>query len=39
MSGTVSKKMGIKAGTRAIFVNAPEAARGAINPPSLNVAS
>jgi hypothetical protein len=39
MSESVSKKIGIKEGTRAIFVNAPEAARGAIVPPSLNVAS
>jgi hypothetical protein len=39
MSESVSKKIGIKEGTRAIFVNAPEAARGAIDPPSLNVAS
>jgi hypothetical protein len=39
MSRTVSKKMGIKEGTHAIFVNAPGAARGAIDPPSLNVAS
>jgi hypothetical protein len=37
--GTVSKKIGIKEGTRAILVNAPEAARGAIDPPSLDVAS
>jgi hypothetical protein len=36
---TVSEKMGIKEGTRAIFVNAPEAARQAIDPPSLDVAS
>ena len=39
MSRTVSKKVGIKEGTRAIFVNAPEAARRAIDPSSLNVAS
>jgi hypothetical protein len=39
MSRTVSEKMGIREGTRAIFVNAPEAARGAIDPPSLDVAS
>ena len=31
--------MGLKAGTRAIFVNAPEAALVAIDPPSLEVAS
>src|SRR3712207_3307394 len=37
--GTVSKKMGIKEGTRAILVNVPEAAREAIDPPSLHVAS
>ena len=39
MSRTVSEKMGIKAGSRAIFVNAPEAAWGAIDPPSLDLAS
>jgi hypothetical protein len=39
MSRTVSEKMGIREGTRAIFVNAPEAARGAIDPPSLDLAS
>ena len=39
MSGIVSKKLGIREGTRAIFLNAPEAARGAIDPPSLDVAS
>jgi hypothetical protein len=39
MSGIASKKLGIKVGTRAIFLNAPEAARGAIVPPSLDVAS
>jgi hypothetical protein len=39
MSGVVSKKLGIKEGTRAIFLNAPEVARGAIDPPSLDVAS
>jgi hypothetical protein len=39
MPGIVSKKMGIKEGARAIFLNAPEAARGAIDPPSLDVAS
>ena len=39
MSRTVSEKMSIKAGTRAIFVNAPEAARESIDPPSLDVAS
>jgi hypothetical protein len=39
MSEIVSKKMGIKEGTRAIFLNAPEAARRAIDPPSLDVAS
>src|SRR5687767_10443929 len=37
--GTVSKKMGVKVGTRAILVNARDAARGAIDPPSLDVAS
>jgi hypothetical protein len=37
--GAVSKKLGIKEGTRAIFLNAPEAARGAIDPPSLDIAS
>jgi hypothetical protein len=39
MSGIVFKKLGIKEGTRAIFLNAPEAARGAIDPPSLDIAS
>jgi hypothetical protein len=39
MSGIVSKKLGIKEGTRAIFLNAPEVARGTIDPPSLDVAS
>ncbi len=39
MSKTVSEKMGIREGTRAIFVNAPEAALVAIDPPSLDVAS
>ncbi len=39
MSGIVSKMLGIKEGTRAIFLNAPEAARDAIDPPSLDVAS
>jgi hypothetical protein len=31
--------MGLKEGTRSIFVNAPEAARAEIDPPSLDVAS
>jgi hypothetical protein len=39
MSKTVSEKMGLKSGARAIFVNAPEAAREAIDPPALDVAS
>ena len=39
MSRTVSENMGIREGTRAIFVNAPKAARGAIDPPSLDLAS
>jgi hypothetical protein len=39
MSRTVSEKMGIKAGTRAIFVNAPKAARELIDPPRLDLAS
>jgi hypothetical protein len=39
MPRTVSEKMDIREGSRAIFVNAPEAARGAIDPPSLDVAS
>jgi hypothetical protein len=39
MAGSVAKKMGIKEGSRAILVNAPEAARGAIDPPSLEVAT
>lgn len=39
MARTVSDKMGIKEGVRAIFVDAPETALEAIDPPSLNVAS
>jgi hypothetical protein len=39
VSKTVSEKMGLKAGTRAIFVNAPEHALVAIDPPTLDVAS
>jgi hypothetical protein len=39
MTSTVSDKMGIKEGVRAIFVDAPEAALEAIDPPSLDVAS
>ena len=35
---TVSEKMGVKEGARAIFVNAPETALGAIEPPGLDVA-
>lgn len=38
MTGTVSGKMGIKEGGRAIFVNAPETALEAIDPPNLDVA-
>jgi hypothetical protein len=37
MSTTVAKKMGIKAGSRAIFVNAPDSAEDAIDPPDLDV--
>jgi hypothetical protein len=36
---TVSQKMGLKEGTRAFLVNAPQAALKAINLPSLNIAS
>lgn len=39
MSRTVSAKMGIKEGVRAIFVDAPETALEAIDPPSLEIAS
>ena len=39
MSKIVSEKMGLKAGTRVIFVNTPQAALVAINPPALDVAS
>ena len=39
MTTTVSDKMGIKEGGRAIFVDAPETALEAIDPPSLDVAS
>lgn len=38
MPGTVSGKMGIKEGVRAIFVNTPETALEAIDPPVLDVA-
>lgn len=38
MAGVVSKKLGIKEGTRAIFVNAPAEAVEAINPPQLELA-
>lgn len=38
MARTVSEKMGVKEGARGIFVNAPEAARTAIDPPGLDVA-
>ena len=38
MTRTVSAKMGIKEGVRAIFVNAPETALAAIDPPDLDVA-
>jgi hypothetical protein len=37
MSSPVSQKMGIKAGTRAFFMNAPETARKAIELPELQV--
>ena len=39
MTSTVSDKMGIKVGGRAIFVNAPETALETIDPPRLDVAS
>jgi hypothetical protein len=39
MPKTVSQKMGIREGFRAILVNAPEAARAAIDPPRLDIAS
>lgn len=39
LSGAVSKKLGVKEGSRAIFVGAPEAAREAIDPPQLDLAS
>lgn len=39
MPGAVAKKMGIREGARAIFVNAPEATQGTIDPPNLDVAS
>jgi hypothetical protein len=38
MTGVVSKKMGIKEGMRAFFVNAPAEAVKAIDPPYLNLA-
>jgi hypothetical protein len=37
MTRTVSQKMGIRAGSRAHFVNAPDSARTAIDLPSLTV--
>ena len=39
MARTVSGKLGIEEGVRAIFVDAPETALEAIDPPSLDVAS
>lgn len=39
MARTVSGKMGLKDGVRAIFVDAPETALGAIDPPELDVAT
>lgn len=38
MARTVSEKMGVEEGVRAIFVNAPETALRAIDPPDLDVA-
>jgi hypothetical protein len=38
MTGAVSKKMGIKDGSRAFMVNAPEEAVNAIDPPDLELA-
>src|SRR5688572_20446850 len=38
MTGAVSKKLGIKEGTRAFFANAPAEAVEAINPPHLDLA-
>jgi hypothetical protein len=37
MSTTVAKKMGIKEGSRAIFVNAPETAEDAIEAPDMDI--
>jgi hypothetical protein len=37
--GSVAKKLGLNQGARAIFVNAPETAQRAIDPPSLEVAA
>jgi hypothetical protein len=39
MTGPISKKLGIKEGTRAIFVNAPPEAVKAVNPPHLDLAT
>jgi hypothetical protein len=39
MSAPVSKKMGIREGTRAIFINAPDTAKDAIDLPDLDVAA
>ena len=38
MTGSVAKKLGVKEGTRAIFVHAPDDAVEAIDPPALEVA-
>lgn len=39
MSATVLEKMGIKEGTRAIFINAPDSVESAIDPSNLDVAA
>jgi hypothetical protein len=39
MTRTVAAKLGLKAGVRAIFVNAPETALAAINPPEVDIAT
>ena len=39
MTRSVAAKMGIRAGSRAIFVNAPETALAAIDPPEIDVAA
>jgi hypothetical protein len=39
VSGAVAKKLGVKEGSRAIFVGAPDGAMATVDPPSLDLAS